>query len=102
MLSLAEAQTATLQETVLVNGNLVPRLVTRPEVYQIAGPHDPAAHAFRYVFLEKPPRGITWPLTPDDYRRLLAEWRATPSVRLLIDDEYVFLAEGEFRDSPRP
>ena len=86
----------------LVQGNLVPRLVTRPDIYQIGGPHNPAEHTFRYVFLEKSPRGDVWPITLDDYRHLLAEWRSAPDVHVIIDDEHVFLAEGSFSDLPRP
>jgi uncharacterized membrane protein len=89
------------QGQALVQGNLVPRLVMRPELYQIGGVHDPAAHTFRYVFLEQPPHGDLWPLTLADYQHLLAQWRAVPGVRILIDDEHVFLATGEFRDRPR-
>jgi hypothetical protein len=85
----------------LVQGNLLPALVTRPEVYQIGGPHDPAAHTFRYVFMEKPPRGEVWPVTLDDLRHLLRQWQTTAGVRVLVDDENVFLAEGEFHDLPR-
>ncbi len=84
----------------LVEGNLAPRLVTRPELYQVAGPHDRLKGEFRYVFVEKPPRGGPWPATEDDCRRLIAQWRATPGARIVLDDKHVFLAEGSFRDLP--
>ena len=85
----------------LLQGNLIPRLVTRPDIYQVAGLHDPAAHTFRYVFIEQPPYGDPWPVTSADYGRLLAQWRSTSNARVIIDDKHVFLAEGTFRDLPR-
>ncbi len=84
----------------LVEGNLVPRLVVRPYIYQVAGPHDRARLTFRYVFIEKPPHGLPWPVGIPEIERLLAEWRAAPGSRVIIDDEHVFLAEGTFHDLP--
>jgi hypothetical protein len=85
----------------LLQGNLIPRLVTRPDIYQVAGLHEPAARWFRYVFIEQPPYGDPWPVTSADYGRLLAQWRWAPNTHVIIDDEHVFLAEGTFRDLPR-
>jgi hypothetical protein len=85
----------------LVQGNLIPRLVTRPDIFLVASVHNPAAHTFRYVFIEQPPSGDPWPATTADYERLLAQWRRAAEARVIIDDEHVFLAEGAFRDLPR-
>jgi uncharacterized membrane protein len=86
--------------TALIQGNLLPRLVRRPEVYMVAGGHDRGSTTFRYVLVEKPPSGYTWPASPADYRSLIDRWRAVPDARVILDDEHVFLAEGEFRDLP--
>lgn len=85
----------------LVQSNLIPRLVRRPELYQIGGSHDPQAHEFQYVFVERPPHGDPWPITAEDFQRLLTAWRGDARTRVIIDDGQVFLAEGQFRDKPR-
>ncbi|MBL9122165.1 MAG: DUF2079 domain-containing protein [Planctomycetaceae bacterium] len=85
----------------LVQSNLIPRLVERPDVYQVAGSHNPAEHEFRYVFVEAPPHGDSWPASRDEYARLLSAWRAATGTTVIIDDGHVFLAEGRFRDLPR-
>ena len=102
--SIARARSYLLQHAegkALVQSNLIPRLVERPELYQVAGSHDPSEHEFRYVFVEQPPHGDYWPASREDYERLLAEWRSSPEMRVIIDDGQVFLAEGKFRDLPR-
>lgn len=89
------------QGKALVQGNLIPRLVTRPDLYQVAGSHDPAEHEFQYVFIEQPPNGNPWPADREDFVRLLADWRSSSDARVIIDDGRVFLAEGRFHDLPR-
>jgi len=85
----------------LVQGNLIPLLVRRAELYQVAGSHNPAEHTFRYTFIEKPPFGDPWPVEYEDYRQLLAQWRSAPHTRVILDDAHVWLAEGVFHDRPR-
>ncbi len=78
----------------LVEGNLIPLLVTRPFLYQLAGSQDVSNHDYRWVLVEKPPFGDSWPLNHRRVEELITEWRSQPGVRVVVDDEFVFLAEG--------
>jgi len=81
----------------LVQGNILPGLVRRPEVYQLAGTHPPGLHEFRYVFVEKPPSGDPYPLSYQRVAELVELWRGQPGSHVVQDDPHVFLAEGLFR-----
>jgi hypothetical protein len=82
----------------IVGGNIVPRLVARPGLYAVGGPHRRGERVFRYVLVERPPSGDPWPLSYADIEALIAKWRSTPGARILRDDERLFFAEGAFRD----
>lgn len=75
----------------LVQGNLTPLLARRGQVYQIGGVQPD--REYRFVMAEMPPGGDPWPLTHAQIARRVAGWRQDPRVTVLVDDEYVFLAE---------
>jgi len=82
---------------VLAQGNILPGLVRRPEVYQLAGTHPPGLHEYRFVFVEKPPSGDPYPLSYERVSELIGLWRERPGTRVILDDPHVFLAEGLFQ-----
>lgn len=86
-----------IQGRALVEGNVLPALTARPEIYHVGGerPNDLPLTPYRYVFVEKPPRGDPWPLDHERIEALIRFWRQE-SVRIHFDDDYVFLAEGRF------
>ena len=79
----------------LTQGNLTPRLVRRPEVYQVGDFHGPAVPEARYVFMEKPPHGLPYPSSVARFKALIAVWR-TQAEQTIIDDEHVLLLKGRF------
>jgi hypothetical protein len=79
----------------LLEGNLLPSIADRSEIYMVGGPV-PGNQKFDLVAVEKPPRGDTWPLAPDRMSALIDAWRSTPGAQVLADDEYVFVARGSF------
>jgi hypothetical protein len=87
-----------IEGRVLVGGNLLPALAARPEIYQVGGEQsgDASQEPYRYVFVEKPPRGDPWPLDRQRIEELIGIWRGMDSVIVHYDDGYVFLAEGLF------
>jgi hypothetical protein len=96
----------------LVGGNLTAPLAARDQIYHVGMIRRQAAidayeegvfSGFRYVFVEKNAElRETWPLTGEDYRKRIEGWRATPGAQVIIDDPYVFLAEGSFSDELGP
>ncbi|MBI5493473.1 MAG: DUF2079 domain-containing protein [Deltaproteobacteria bacterium] len=97
--SLARAREYLLQHDdgpVLAMANLTPGLVARRDVYQVEGSHPPGWRIFRYVFVEKLPRGDAWPIGAERYADLVRAWRAEPGTEVIIDDEHVLLARGRF------
>lgn len=83
--------------SILVEGNLLPALAGRTDVYMVGGPVP--SNVFKVVLVEQPPSGDAWPLGFARVQELIEQWRAAPGVRILRDDEYVFLAEGDLRAS---
>ena len=75
----------------LVEGNLVPLLARRADVFQIGGVQP--AQPYRFFLAEKPPCGDPWPLAHSDIERITDEWRTDARATVLQDDAHVFLAE---------
>lgn len=82
---------------VLAQGNLLPLMITRPDIYQVRGPQPDEISDYRFVFVEKPPNGDPWPIEHSDYDQCIAIWRDAAST-IILDNQYIFLAEGVFVD----
>jgi hypothetical protein len=74
----------------LVEGNLVPLLVTRPRLFQLGGAQ--TSGSYRFVLVEKPPYGDPWPLSHERVGELIDLWRRQEDAEVLLDDEHVFFA----------
>lgn len=81
----------------LLQGNLLPMVAERDDIYMVGGPM-PEDAIFHVVAVEKPPRGDPWPLTQERYLQLIEAWRAAPGTHVLKDDPHVFVARGAFRE----
>ena len=79
----------------LAEGHLIPSLVTRPEVYMMFGKKR-SLKGYRYLYLEKPPYGVSWPNTADKVLELYEKFKATGSAEVIIDNKFIFLGEGTF------
>jgi hypothetical protein len=80
----------------LLGSNLVAPLADRDDLYAVGGPQPDEGRVHEWVFIEKPPHGDVWPLTPERVSELIDVWRKDAGTRVLIDDEHVFLARGRF------
>ena len=82
----------------LVGQNLLPKLVDLPNARLPAEfPHPPTA-PYRWVLLEKPPLGASWPLNDARIGSIIARCRAQPGTEVFIDDAGLFFARGAFLD----
>lgn len=79
----------------LVSGNLVAQLAHRSDVYALGG-FQPGSTAYRYVVLEKGELGDPYPLERSDVARAIESAR-TQAQGIIVDDERLFVAEGEFQ-----
>jgi uncharacterized membrane protein len=83
----------------LVEGNLLPLLARRDNVFQIGGVQP--NQAYRFFLAEKPPMGDPWPMSHSDIDRLITEWRSDATVRVLRDDAHIFFAEDAVGSSTK-
>jgi hypothetical protein len=94
---LAHLQQTLLRDTascVLVGQNLAPLLASHPNLYVLGGPQPPETLHYEYVWVEVPPMGDTWPLDAETIRAAISMWRASPGVRIIVDDAFMFAAHG--------
>ena len=84
----------------LVEGNLLASLAERGEVYQTGGAYSAREDNsyFKYVFVEKPPYGNPYDITHERIAEWIDKWSQDPAVTVHINDDHVFLGEGEFLD----
>jgi len=81
----------------LVQGNLIPRIVDRENIHHLgATKEDPAS--FRWLLVEKNGLGQHWPGTAGSVPETVRQWRESPDVRVVIDDQNALLLE---RQQPR-
>lgn len=86
---------------VLAQGNLVPSLLTdkRDNVFPIVGNRVriKPLEGYKYIFIEKK-LGDAYPVSRDFILMIYHKIINIKNTKILIDDEYVFLAEGEYND----
>lgn len=82
----------------LVGQNLLPKLVDLPNARLLAEFEHPPVPPYRYVLVEVPPLGKTWPLGDKRVEACIARFRAQPGTEVLVDEAGVFLARGSFDD----
>tara|TARA_R110002072_G_scaffold1989_2_gene16387 strand:+ start:101931 stop:103361 length:1431 start_codon:yes stop_codon:yes gene_type:complete len=83
----------------LVQAHMIPNLAERPQIYQVGLPSFPGRNLapFQYVAIEKPDKfGDKYPLKPGRIGELLKKWKSNPSAKTIIDNEWVYFAEGNF------
>jgi hypothetical protein len=98
-IELAQARLATLDGIqLLLENNLASTqfLVSkkRQTIHLLCSPTGLSMKSFDAVLIEKGGSGDPWPCSHEQLEKMMASWRADPAVRILIDDQHVFLAEG--------
>jgi hypothetical protein len=79
----------------LVEGNLVPQLVSRPGLSTLGGLQPESTAPYRYVLVERPPHGGPYPLTQERLEELIRAWRRQAEITYR-DDDHLFFAAGAF------
>lgn len=64
------------------------------EVYILGSPNNSNQGVFDGVLVEKPPLGDAWLVSPSRLTALIEIWKQMPGVRVITDNEILFLAEG--------
>lgn len=82
------------QDAALVGSTLVAPLAGRSEIYCFASSRRLSQLRYRYLLVE--PHGYPWPLTAEESSRALDEALSREGTRIVLRDEYVLLAEGDF------
>lgn len=86
----------------LVQGNLVPRMITRDGIHHLGATREDLT-SFRWLLVEKNGLGQTWPGTPETLAETVRQWRNSQDVQAVIDDPNVLLLEqGQFRPPASP
>lgn len=81
----------------LAQSNLIPTLIKRGEIYDHSPWQPVGENIYKYVFFEKPPRGASDHISTEEVEDLINHWRSVPQIRIIKDDEHVFLAQGQFK-----
>jgi len=90
----------------LVQGNILPPLVKRPRIYSIAYPYmnrfkqekDKVNYVYKYIMVEKK-YGDRYPIKDDRFEELIKIWRNMENTKIIMEDEFILLLEGEFVDA---
>lgn len=83
---------------VLVEGNLYPPLIGRDTMFVMGGVQK--EHRYDYLLVENSPGGAPYPLTQSEKAEVVSRARQA-ATRVIVDDAYIFLAEGDFEmDAP--
>ncbi len=83
-------------DAALVSSTLVAPLADRPEIYSLGSSQRLSRSRYRYLFLEKPPFGYDWPLSREEVHAKIEAYRRRPDTRVIFENQYVLLAEGNF------
>jgi hypothetical protein len=84
------------KEPALVQSNLIPMMVSRGNIHQWRDMNKSRTKEFKYFFTEKPPHGFTEYRSNAELNALLDRLRNTQNVKVIIDNDHVFLSEGLF------
>jgi uncharacterized membrane protein len=83
-------------DAAIVSSTLVAPLADRPEIYALGSSQRLSHFRYRYLFVEKPPYGYDWPLEPKEVAKILDDYLRKKDTRVILENEYVLLAEGDF------
>jgi uncharacterized membrane protein len=84
-------------QKILLQNNLAPTLLlktSQKDLFILAGPQTEHSGPFEVVLVEKPPRGDTWGVGPERLTDLIRTWKSIPGIKIIQDDEFVFMAVG--------
>ena len=65
------------------------------KIYTFGGMHPVSTAPFDVVLLEQPPYGDPWPSDHSKVMQLIEQWKRNPEIRVITDNEHLFLAEGK-------
>ena len=80
--------------SVLTNGNIIPNLTNRPEIYHVVDTMR-KSKAFDYLLLEKR-LGDPWPTDRTTIQNLLKNWKNNPTTQIIIENDWIFFSRGIF------
>lgn len=83
-------------DAALVSSTLVAPLADRAEIYSLGSSERLSHSRYRYLLVEKPPHGYDWPLAPEEVARMLEDYRRRKGTRVIFENQYALLAEGDF------
>jgi hypothetical protein len=64
-------------------------------IYLLCSPSGFSRRTFDALLVEKPGAGDPWPCSYEQIGRMIDAWKKDPGIRVLIENEHVFLAEGQ-------
>jgi hypothetical protein len=91
-------------QNILLENNLASTQFLRSppgqNLYLLCSPSGSPIENFDAVLVEKAGAGDPWPCGYERVEELVKSWRATEGVKIVIDNPYVFVAEGKIRETP--
>ncbi len=70
------------------------------KIYMLCSPSGISIPSYDVVLVEKPEFGDAWPCGFQHLEKLINQWKTNPNIKVLTDNEYIFLAEGIIKETP--